>query len=228
MLTFTNPKAASQFHDHKDWQDCQGCPLAQTRKKVVLARGTVPAPLLFVGEAPGPTENVFGEPFVGDAGKVLDRLIFEAERVYRKRVPPKILSRGVPAYAITNIVACFPQKNEQGDFREPSKDEAHACRQRLLEFIGICRPRVIVCLGRIAEKYLPQVQLQDIDLEALKRGRMSVTSEQPSVQTLPHPASLLEGRIPNRDKRELAEKRFVLALVDIFLSLRPQPSHATK
>lgn len=241
----TTPRATSLWNEHQDWGSCTGCPLHQHRFKIVLGRGTLPAPLLFIGEAPGPDENILGEPFVGPAGKLFDSMLEAAikktgyastshksrwNRPFSKNDPTRLPS---PLYAITNIVACFPQKSPQGDFREPAKDEAKACQQRLLEFIAICKPLVIVTLGRIAEKYLPQLQSVEVDknepigFRAYRRGVIQHFK-------LVHPSHILrmsgehgKGGDPNR--YDLAYKRFVLDLVQIFQrtrSLQREASHA--
>lgn len=80
----------------RKWKNCQKCPLCRSRGKIVLARGKIPSPLLLVGESPGESENVIGRPFIGPAGKLLDRIL-------------KVAVDGRVDYAITNLVACIPK-----------------------------------------------------------------------------------------------------------------------
>lgn len=116
------------------WRDCQLCPLAAQRANIVLARGTVPCDVLFVGEAPGASEDALGLPFVGPAGQLLDQIIQYA-------VPANI------TYALTNLVCCFPAEAKARGENEPELAEIKACRPRLREFIALCRPKLVVCVG---------------------------------------------------------------------------------
>lgn len=125
------------------WKDCKLCPLHKKREQVVLARGKIPCDILFIGEAPGESENVLGQPFVGPAGHLLDQIIGQA------------LTNG-ERYAMTNLVACIP-KGENGDkLSEPSRDDIVACGDRLDEFIEIAKPKKIIAVGKLAEKHLPK------------------------------------------------------------------------
>ncbi len=130
----------------KQWKDCQKCPLCTQRKLIVLARGSIPCELLFVGEAPGDSENLIGQPFVGPAGKLLDRIIEAA-----------LLGEG-PTMAFTNLVACYPKEAKDAGENEPDRKEIEACRPRLEQFIKLCSPRLIVAVGKLAEAWLPEVE----------------------------------------------------------------------
>lgn len=122
------------------WRDCQQCPLAQQRDCICLARGIVPADVLFIGEAPGMSEDALGRPFIGPAGQRLDRIIERA------------LPAGLPI-ALTNLVACFPREAKQAGDNEPERGEILACRGRLVEFVNIAQPRLIVRVGSLAQSY---------------------------------------------------------------------------
>lgn len=113
---------------------CQDCRLASTRSNVVVYRGAVRAPLMFVGEAPGAEEDLQGMPFVGAAGKLLDLLL----RAFA--FPPE-------SYHICNIVKCRPPEN-----RVPLPDESKACKALLATQFKFVRPRIIVLLGATAYK----------------------------------------------------------------------------
>ncbi|GAB4389658.1 MAG: uracil-DNA glycosylase [Thermodesulfovibrionales bacterium] len=112
--------------------DCRRCKLAGGRKNIVFGEGNPDADLMFVGEAPGRDEDIQGRPFVGDAGKLLTRLIermgFTREEVY-----------------IGNVVKCRPPMN-----RDPEEDEVAACMPFIREQIRIIAPRVIMSLGRVS------------------------------------------------------------------------------
>lgn len=128
----------SAWTDHVErWKDCTACPLCSQRDRIVLARGVVPADIVFVGEAPGVSEDTLGLPFMGPAGHLLD----------------DIIDRALPAgtrYAMTNLVACFPQEAKARGENEPDAEDILACRPRLLEFIDLCHPRLVVRVGRLA------------------------------------------------------------------------------
>jgi len=112
--------------------DCHRCKLSRERKNIVFGTGAADARLLFIGEAPGKEEDVQGQPFVGEAGMLLTKLIekmgFKRDSVY-----------------IANIIKCRPPMN-----RDPEGDEIFACRAFLDKQIDIIAPKIIITLGRIA------------------------------------------------------------------------------
>ncbi len=112
--------------------NCQNCDLAKTRNNVVIYRGAIRAPLMFVGEAPGADEDLQGKPFVGAAGKLLDLLL---------------TAFGFPSesYHICNIVKCRPPEN-----RVPTPEESKACKALLATQFKFVRPQIIVLLGATA------------------------------------------------------------------------------
>lgn len=136
------------------WSNCNRCPLHKAAANYVLYRGTVPAQVLFVGEAPGYAEDAVGKPFVGQSGKLLDKIIGESMTRYG----------GIYTYCISNVIACIPWRKgydeksyteDPYEVRPPSKEEAKACSPRLLELIDICQPKAIVTLGKSAAKFVP-------------------------------------------------------------------------
>lgn len=131
----------SAWTDHvARWRDCQACPLGKQRNRIVLARGTLPADVVFVGEAPGASEDATGLPFYGPAGYLLDQIIERA-------LPPTV------SYVLTNLVACFPRLAKEAGDNEPERSEILACRPRLVEFIDIARPKLVVRVGSLAAEY---------------------------------------------------------------------------
>ncbi len=125
----------------KDLGACQRCKLGATRKNLVFGTGNPQARLVFVGEGPGADEDAQGEPFVGDAGKMLNRIIaamgLKREDVY-----------------ICNVVKCRPPKN-----RPPESDEVSACFPFLLRQLLSIKPEVIVALGSSATQALLQTKV---------------------------------------------------------------------
>lgn len=139
----------SRYTIHKEkWKACTLCNLCERRKRVVLCRGKLPAPILFIGEAPGPSEDVLGIPFCGPAGKLLDQII----------------SRTIDSqwdYAMTNLVACIPKDETNTKFAEPPPEAIKACEKRLEELILMCNPKLIIAVGELANKWLPKMQVMD-------------------------------------------------------------------
>lgn len=136
------------------WKDCQACPLCEQRFRICLARGTVPCDVLFIGEAPGSVENDLGLPFKGPAGNLLDQIIERALGCLRIQTP----TGGVPVtHALTNLVCCFPAEAKAAGTNEPRAVEILACRPRLVEFANIAQPRLVVCVGSLATKYVEQI-----------------------------------------------------------------------
>lgn len=111
---------------------CHACSLAETRTNVVFGAGNKNAKLMFVGEAPGETEDLSGVPFVGRAGKLFDKFL-EAVDIPRKSV------------YIANMLKCRPPKN-----RDPKPEEQDLCIGYLRDQVRLIKPRLIVCLGRIS------------------------------------------------------------------------------
>ncbi len=114
---------------------CEGCELCHTRHKLVFGVGDKNARLMFIGEGPGEQEDLRGEPFVGPAGQLLDRML---EIIYLRR----------EEVYITNIVKCRPPRN-----RDPLPAEQNACIGWLRRQIALVDPTIIVFLGRIAACY---------------------------------------------------------------------------
>ena len=124
----------------KNWEalqaecmDCRKCALAETRHNVVFGTGNPNAEVMFIGEGPGEQEDLKGEPFVGRAGKLLDDMLELID-----------LDRKTNVY-IANIVKCRPPQN-----RDPLNTEQDACIGYLRNQVALIRPKIIVCLGRVA------------------------------------------------------------------------------
>lgn len=115
---------------------CMKCDLGKTRTNVVIERGSRTAPVMLIGEGPGEQEDKQGRPFVGAAGKLLD-LLLSALMLEEKD------------YYICNIVKCRPPGN-----REPTEEEAMSCLPWLRNQTALIRPRIMVCMGATAMKYI--------------------------------------------------------------------------
>ena len=121
---------------------CKKCILSETRTNVVFGVGTPEAEVMFIGEGPGEQEDLKGEPFVGRAGKLLDDMLamigLDRSKIY-----------------IANIVKCRPPGN-----RDPLNTEQEACFTWLHNQIAIIKPKLIICLGRIAAMSLIDTKLK--------------------------------------------------------------------
>ena len=114
-------------------KNCQKCPLAQSRTNLVFGVGKKDARIMLIGEGPGENEDLQGRPFVGRSGQLLDKFLAAVD-----------LSREKNVY-IANMVKCRPPQN-----RDPEKEEVAACIGFLRNQVHLIRPKVIVCLGRVA------------------------------------------------------------------------------
>ncbi|MBO7361275.1 MAG: uracil-DNA glycosylase [Clostridia bacterium] len=155
---------------------CERCPLGATRTKSVFGTGSPSAKLMFVGEAPGEQEDLSGTPFVGRAGQLLDRYLYAVD-IKREDV------------YIANILKCRPPKN-----RDPLPAEEDACMDWLRGQVKLIRPKIIVCLGRIAAMRLisPDYRISQQHGQWIEKGSFLMTA-------VFHPAALL------RDPRRKAD-----------------------
>ncbi len=151
---------------------CEKCELSKTRTNVVFGVGNEHAKLMFIGEGPGESEDLQGEPFVGRAGKLLDKFIaaidLSREDVY-----------------IANMVKCRPPKN-----RDPLPEEQEACIGYLREQVRHIRPHIIVCLGRISAQ-----RLISPDFKVTRQHGEWISKNGTLMMGTFHPAALL--RNPN-------------------------------
>ncbi len=156
--------------------DCQRCKLAKSRTNLVFGVGSPHADLVVVGEAPGYHEDQQGEPFVGAAGQMLDKMLENVLGLTRAQ-----------AY-ILNVLKCRPPKN-----RNPLPDEVEACRPFLERQIDAIAPKVLVVLGSVAFRTLFQTD-QGI---TRARGRWQTYRDIPTMPTF-HPAYLLRNPADKR------------------------------
>ena len=163
---------------YKNWNDlenaclsCQNCGLCQGRHHVVFGAGPREAQVMFVGEGPGENEDLQGEPFVGRGGQFLDKLLAAVD-----------LDRHTNIY-ITNIVKCRPPHN-----RDPLPQEQEACIGYLRNQFALLRPKILVCLGRIAGQKLIKP-----DLKITKEHGIFFDKGGTLMMATLHPAALLRN-----------------------------------
>lgn len=150
-------------------ESCTRCSLCETRTNMVFGAGNPNCEILFVGEGPGEQEDLTGEAFVGAAGKLLDEMLCIID-----------LDRKKNCY-IANIVKCRPPRN-----RDPLETEQDACIGFLRNQVALIRPKIIVCLGRIAALRLidPQYRITREHGNWVQRGDVWMTATY-------HPSALL-------------------------------------
>ena len=178
---------------YQNWQElekacsgCQKCILGKTRTNLVFGVGNPEAKVLFIGEGPGEQEDLKGEPFVGRSGQLLDKMLNAVDLDRHKNI------------YIANMVKCRPPQN-----RDPLPEEQEECIGWLRAQTALSRPKIIVCLGRIATMRIidPKIKITRQHGQWVEKGGIWMMA------TL-HPAALL------RDPRKKPE-----AFED-FLSLR--------
>jgi uracil-DNA glycosylase family 4 len=162
------PPAQSLDDFYHQIENCTNCPLGHTRTNFVFGAGNPQADLMLIGEAPGREEDLQGEPFVGAAGKLLDKMLaaikFSRDDVF-----------------IANILKCRPPEN-----RDPRPDEIETCKPYLFRQIELIQPRIILALGRISA----QVLLETKSSLGQLRGRFHDWNGIKFLATY-HPAALL-------------------------------------
>jgi uracil-DNA glycosylase family 4 len=175
------------------WSNCEECELCERRTRVVLLKGVVPSPILFIGEAPGASEDVLGKPFVGPAGKLLEGMLEECN---------------LPcSYAMTNLVACIPKVDGSVKLGEPPEDSILACADRLEECLKLCKPELVVAVGRLSEKWLPKL-FGSLDAGILQAKYYPAVG---SLVTITHPAAILRMSVI---QKEIAIQRCIVTITD--------------
>jgi len=172
--------------------DCQACDLYKRGTQTVFGAGTRNAEVLFVGEQPGNDEDLEGEPFVGPAGKLLDKALEEAGIDRQK------------AY-VTNVVKHFKwePRGKRRIHKKPNAKEIAACRPWLEAEIEIVKPKVIVCLGATAAQALLGSQFR-----VSKDGGKFIESDlAPYIIATVHPSAIL--RAPDDETRHEQKRRFI-------------------
>jgi DNA polymerase len=178
---------------------CVACPLHKGRNNTVFGVGDEAAEWLFVGEGPGAEEDATGEPFVGQAGKLLDNMLAAIK-----------LKRGHNVY-IANVVKCRPPNN-----RNPEPGEAAQCEPYLHRQIALIQPRLIVALGKVAAVNLLK---RDMSVASM-RGKIHAYQGIPLIVTY-HPAYLLRS-LPEKAKA-WADLCFAVQTMQGLQSTKPAP-----
>ncbi len=160
---------------------CQKCSLCKTRHNVVVGVGNPHSEVMFIGEGPGENEDLQGEPFVGKAGILLDKMLSAVD-----------LDRDSNIY-IANIVKCRPPHN-----RDPKPEEQELCINWLRNQVALIRPKIIVCLGRIAA-----CRIIKPDLKITREHGIWFQKNGVCMMAMLHPAALL--RDPRRKPEAFAD-----------------------
>ena len=203
MPPIEKPKSPYQEHCER-WKEGCGSDQCDGARRIVLCRGKLPCDVLFIGEAPGESEDVLGKPFVGPAGKLLDEIIdrasFESGAWEEKDVGDAHVGQPTLHMAWTNIVGCIP-RNEDGDkAMEPSKKQIEKCRPRLREIVKIAKPKLIVFVGKLSDKYGP------VALKGIKARTTKII----------HPAAIIRAGV---EQQGLLVQRAMVTLTSAFEDL---------
>ena len=179
-------------------EGCRACDLYKRGTQTVFGEGPSKAEVMMVGEQPGDAEDVAGHPFVGPAGKVLDRALAEAG-IDRRLV------------YVTNVVKHFKweRRGKRRIHAKPNSAEIAACRPWLETEIALVKPRVLVCLGATAAQALLGRSFK----VSVDRGRFVASPLAARVTATVHPSSIL--RAPDEEMRHAEMKRFVADLARV-------------
>ncbi|PYL26204.1 MAG: uracil-DNA glycosylase [Verrucomicrobia bacterium] len=176
-------------------RECTACHLYKRATQTVFGEGPKSAPIMLVGEQPGDYEDVAGKPFVGPAGKIMDRALEEAG-IDRSKV------------YVTNAVKHFKwePRGKRRIHQKPNSREIAACRPWLEAELRLVKPKLLVCLGATAGQAVfgPSFRV------TRERGKVLSSKLAPRVLATVHPSSLL--RQPDEESREREYKRFVADL----------------
>jgi DNA polymerase len=173
-------------------RDCRACPLWKTGTQTVFGEGARKAKVVFVGEQPGNDEDLAGKPFVGPAGKLLDKALMEAG-IARSEV------------YVTNTVKHFKwePKGKRRIHKKPNGREIAACRPWLEAELAVLKPRVLVCLGATAAQALLGKDFR----VSRQRGQILESPLADKVIATVHPSSIL--RAPDEATRHTEMTRFI-------------------
>lgn len=141
-------------------RNCKKCTICQYRKNVVIGRSNLidnkmefaflfkdTVDILFIGEAPGMSEDLLGFPFVGASGRLLNILISKTVNEIKK----EFVDFEEPVYFITNTILCRPCDEKRGDNREPTKEEILNCSPNVMQIVKSMKPKQIIFIGKVAE-----------------------------------------------------------------------------
>jgi DNA polymerase len=175
-------------------RDCKACDLWKTGTQTVFGEGPSKSQIMFVGEQPGDQEDRAGHPFVGPAGKLLDRALEQAGIDHSK-------------VYLTNVVKHFKwiaaARGKKRIHKKPRYSEIHACHPWLDSELRVVRPQILVCLGSTAAQSL----LGRTFSVMRQRGQLVDSPLAPFVMATVHPSSIL--RAPDEDARHLQMQAFV-------------------
>jgi uracil-DNA glycosylase family protein len=208
--TFTDDTAAALIPDNPTLarlleaaQGCRACPLWERGTQTVFGEGRAHVPLMLIGEQPGDTEDRLGRPFVGPAGKLLDKAL---EEVGIRR----------EAIYITNVVKHFKwePRGKRRIHVKPSAAEIAACLPWLDAEIEAVKPRAIVCLGATAAQALLGKDFR----VTVSRGHFVESNRAPLLMATVHPSALL--RVTDEEARQREIRRFIDDLAQVAAALR--------
>ena len=187
-MTKKTPLLPTYLNHKKAWDTCTDCIIGKVSNSRIYYRGTIPADLLIIGEAPNDTDLVLNKPFSGPEGKCLDKLLKEA---YGDRDEELTV-------CMTYSILCAPCNPPQFKLRTPTELEIGNCSKRLQQFYDMVKPKHVVVVGPTAEK-------------AVRRLRRRTNSNPPHYTLIPTPSSIIN----QAEQGTLDYKRALHALKEI-------------
>lgn len=175
--------------------NCTACRLCEGRTKVVFGAGNPNAKVMVIGEGPGREEDLRGEPFVGRSGQLMDKMLAHVGLTREKNI------------FIANMVKCRPPEN-----RDPRPDEVETCIRHLRNQVALIRPKIIVCMGRVAA-----ISLIDPNFKVTQQHGQFIEKNGVLMMGTYHPAALL--RSPSNKPAALQD---MLALQQKILEICPE------
>jgi uracil-DNA glycosylase family 4 len=196
------------------WEDGCGASICSGARKV-FCRGALPCDVLFVGEAPGESEDALGQPFIGPAGKLLDRILVVVGKYLWMSHP------GVPwpRLAFANLVGCVPRDEDGEKAGPPCHQDIRHCSPRLRDIVDLARPRLIVAVGTLARDYLDRKMRGNVwetDRTKGKKDRALAAGAYVPRVDIVHPAAILRA---NEAQQGLMAQRAEVQLVTAFQAL---------
>ena len=193
----------------REWQNCVQYSLCETRRSVVLCKGSLPCDVLFIGEAPGPSEDRSGIPFDGPAGALLHNQIEAA-----------MANTGLSEVRMcfTNLVCCIPvDVDNSKKWGEPPKSAIEACTSRFVQFVYLARPRLVVLVGDLAKEQI--AGQADLSKETDGSLPWCAWCEPLMFTEITHPARILRLRNEIPAQASLLNSRAIIYLENAFREL---------
>ncbi len=209
------PSGLSPFAEHcRRWAGGCGAEICASAYSRCYARGSIPCDVLFVGEAPGESEDSLGVPFCGPAGKLMDQMVEEAMEPWQG---PGGVGPGCNAvsWAFTNLVLCIPRDpSSGGKAGEPMPEDIRACGPRLAEIVAIAAPKLIICVGALSREW---TRGRTLGSKSKRYDPLGAAGYTGAVADVEHPAYILRLNVAMRG---LAIQKVVVTVREAVAAMR--------